>query len=232
MKVTTGQCDGVASGANGGTEVEARPRLLLPSDPEFAALEEETRPPAPAETSLRVDDLLEPRGMSRRNVLRLGALGVAGAALVGGRSLAEPYLSSRGLMSADGVFAAAATAITDAVYIEAFPTSPLILNPFTDELPVPKAERPADHSGWKSQPGPGPGQQSSLNNEQHQIWPSKIGYPDPIVYKLDVEVAQHSFTTSMVRPISKDGKPTVSFDENGKSRGTGDQKLPPSTIYG
>src|SRR3954447_18623517 len=168
MKVTTGQGDAVASGVDGGTEVEARPRLLLPSDPEFASLEEETRPPGPAETSLRVDDLLEPRGMSRRNVLRLGALGVAGAALVGGRSLAEPYLSSRGLMSADGVFAAAATAITDAVYIEAFPTSPLILKPFSDPLPIPPAAKPvpkSEYSSWAKPPGPGVGQQNSLGNQ-------------------------------------------------------------------
>src|SRR3954468_23382850 len=107
MKVTTGKGDGVASGVNGGTEVEARPRLLLPSDPEFAALEEETRPPAPAETSLRVEELLEPPrgGMSRGSVRRFAALGVAGAALLGPRAAPEPYLASRGLMSADGVFA-------------------------------------------------------------------------------------------------------------------------------
>src|SRR4051812_50066336 len=92
MKVTTGQGDAVASGVDGGAEVEARPRLLLPSDPEFAALEEETRPPAPAETSLRVEELLEPPrgGMSRRSVLRLGALGVARAAPGGTPAPAQP----------------------------------------------------------------------------------------------------------------------------------------------
>src|SRR4051794_37930003 len=200
MKVTTGQGDAVASGVDGGAEVEARPRLLLPSDPEFAALEEETRPPAPAETSLRVEELLEPPrgGMSRRSVLRLGALGVAGAALVGTRAAAEPYLASRGLMSADGVFAAAATAITDLVYLEAFPTSPLILNPFKDELKVPKAERPVSkgtYSGWAKPPGPGVGQQNSLGNQTHQKWVDDpdVKSRDPLVYKLDLRVAEHSF---------------------------------------
>ncbi|MFL6027305.1 MAG: hypothetical protein ACJ72K_10225, partial [Friedmanniella sp.] len=215
MKVTTGQGDAVASGVDGGAEVEARPRLLLPSDPEFAALEEETRPPAPAETSLRVEELLEPPrgGMSRRSVLRLGALGVAGAALVGTRAAAEPYLASRGLMTPDGVFAAAATAITDLVYLEAFPTSPLILNPFSDPLPVPRALVP--EKGWKNwaqPPGPGDGQQNSLRNERHQKWVTdpdvKSTISEPIVYKLDLKVASHSFTSSKVLPIDKDGKPT------------------------
>src|SRR3954451_5272865 len=219
MKVTTGQGDAVASGVDGGAEVEARPRLLLPSDPEFAALEEETRPPAPGETSLRVEELLEPPrgGMSRRSVLRLGALGVAGAALGGPRAAGEPYLASRGLMSADGVFAAAATAITDLVYIEAFPTSPLILNPFNDPLPVPKAAKPVSSgtfSSWAQPPGPGVGQQNSLGNQKHQKWSNdaEIKSPDPIVYKFDLRVAEHSFTTSKVLPIDKDGKSTISFD--------------------
>jgi FtsP/CotA-like multicopper oxidase with cupredoxin domain len=222
-----------------GDTAEARPQLLLPSDPEFATIEQTTREPEPQQaSSLSVEDLLEPEtpsGISRRTVLRLGALGVAGAALLGGRSLAEPYLSSRGLMSADGVFAAAATAISDAVYVEAFPTSPLILSPFTDELPIPKAATPvprAVYSNWPQPPGPGLGQQNSIGNETHQIWPSKIGYPDPLVYKFDVKVAQHSFTTSKVRPIDRNGQPTVAFGPDGKSLGTGDRTLPKSTIYG
>jgi hypothetical protein len=54
---------------------------------------------------------------------------------------------------------------------------------------------------------PGPGQQNSLRNEQHQIWPSRIGYPDPIVYKINVMVRTHAFTTSQVLPIGGDGQP-------------------------
>ncbi|MFL6063530.1 MAG: multicopper oxidase domain-containing protein [Friedmanniella sp.] len=240
MKVTTGQGDAVASGVDGGAEVEARPRLLLPSDPEFAALEEETRPPAPAETSLRVEELLEPPrgGMSRRSVLRLGALGVAGAALVGTRAAAEPYLASRGLMTPDGVFAAAATAITDLVYLEAFPTSPLILNPFSDPLNVPQALRPVSKDNWSkwAQP-PSKNQQNSLDNQTHQKWVTdadvKAKISEPIVYKLDLEVETHSFTTSKVLPIDKDGKPTISFDADGKTYPAGTERtLPLSTIYG
>ena len=78
-------------------------------------------------------------GMSRRTVLRLGAAGGAGAALIAAHGLGAPFLAQRGLLSADGAFAATSIALGDtALYIEDFPTSPLILSPFTDPLPVPR----------------------------------------------------------------------------------------------
>jgi hypothetical protein len=43
------------------------------------------------------------------------------------------------------------------IYIEAFPTSPLILSPFNDPLPIPKAMAPIAKSvvdTWSSPPGP------------------------------------------------------------------------------
>ena len=108
-------------------------------------------------------------------------------------ALAEPALAQQGLLSGNGVLAAAATAVADLVYIEAFPTSPLILAPFNDQLPIPKAlaagAPTSDTAAGRSRPGPGVGQQNSLGNERHQIWPSQIGYPDPIVYKIDVLLA-------------------------------------------
>jgi FtsP/CotA-like multicopper oxidase with cupredoxin domain len=177
----------------------------------------------------------EEGGLSRRTLLRLGAAGAAGVALTTGRGALEPYLAPKGLLSSNGVFAAAATALSDLVYTEAFPTSPLILTPFTDELPIPKAARPvskAEYSSWAKPPGPGHGQQNSLGNQAHQIWPSDIGYPDPIVYKFDLLVRGHAFTTSEVLPIDSNGKPTVSFD-GGKTVAAGKtRKLPLSTIYG
>ncbi len=126
--------------------------------------------------------------------------------------------------------------ITDAVYIEAFPTSPLILTPFRDQLPVPKALAPVSqsaYSGWSKPPGPGDGQQNSMQNERHQIWPSQIGYPDPIVYKIDLLVRQHAFTTSQVLPIDKNGRATTSFNSTGQTFAAGTRRtLPMSTIYG
>jgi hypothetical protein len=209
------------TGVQDTTDTSEPKRLLLPSDPGFDAIDEASRPQS---------------GLSRRSVLRLGALGAAGVAFAGGRALAEPYLAPRGLMSTEGVFAAAATAITDLVYLESFPTSPLVLSPFTDELPVPRAVAPvaqSDYTNWKYAPGPGDGEQNSMRNERHQKWPSSIGYPDPIVYKFDLKVAGHSFTTSKVLPIDKNGRPAVSYDAAGKTYPAGTvRELPLSTIYG
>jgi FtsP/CotA-like multicopper oxidase with cupredoxin domain len=175
-------------------------------------------------------------GLARRTLLRFGAAGGAVAAVAAARSWAGPLLTQTGITSADSAFAAASTALSGALYIETFPTSPLILSPFTDKLVVPKALAPVPktvYSRWPNPPGPGPGQQNSLRNERHQIWPSQIGFPDPIVYKINLLVRTHSFTTSQVLPIDKDGRPTVSFDAAGKAYSAGTKRtLPPSTIYG
>jgi FtsP/CotA-like multicopper oxidase with cupredoxin domain len=174
--------------------------------------------------------------MSRRAILRIGAAGTAAVGLQAAGSLLVPSLSQAGLLSPDGVFGAASIAWADAIYTEAFPTSPLILSPFTDKLPIPKALAPVPqsvYSGWAKPPGPGNGQQNSLGNERHQKWPDSVGYPDPIVYKIDVLVRGHAFTTSKVLPIDANGKPAVSFDAAGKSYAAGIQRtLPLSTIYG
>jgi FtsP/CotA-like multicopper oxidase with cupredoxin domain len=172
----------------------------------------------------------------RRAFLKLGVVGGAAVALGGAGSLIVPDLRRRGLMSADGVFDAASIAWSASLYKEVFPTSPLILSPFSDELPIPKALAPIDrndYSSWAKPPGGGDGQQNSLSNERHQIWPSKIGYPDPLVYKIDVQVSTHAFTTSQVRPINNLGLDTVSFDASGKKYPAGTiRTLPASTIYG
>jgi FtsP/CotA-like multicopper oxidase with cupredoxin domain len=184
--------------------------------------------------------------VSRRVALRLGAAGATGVALGAAGGLGGPYLARHGLLSADGTLAAAGTALADTFfYIEAFPTSPLILTPFVDKLPIPKALAPStDYTDWASPPGPGVGQQNGsdgrygtgfdkLGNETHQLWPSAIGFPDPIVYQLKLQVGTHSFTSSQVLPITSVGQPAVSFDETGKSYPAGTvRKLPPSTIYG
>src|SRR5215217_1666455 len=174
--------------------------------------------------------------VSRRNVLRFSAAGAAAFGLGAGRLVLEPALARKGLNSPEGVFGATSMAFADSLYTEEFPTSPLILSPFSDELPIPKAMRPtpkSEFTSWAKPPGPGVGQQNSLGTEQHQIWPDKIGYPDPIVYKIDVKVAQHAFTTSQVLPIDANGKPTASFDAAGKTYSAGTKRtLPKSTIYG
>src|SRR6478609_8222771 len=180
---------------------------------------------------------LEPGGIYRRTVLRLGAAGGLGAALVAARGFGGPVLAQQGLLSPDGAFAASSTTLGDLLfYVEAFPTSPLILSPFSDPLPIPKALAPvpvSTFSGWAKPPGPGVGQQNSFGSERHQIWPSALGYPDPIVYKIDLLLRTHSFTTSQVLPIDSNGKPTASFDAYGATYAAGTKRwLPMSTIYG
>src|SRR5690348_6855495 len=175
-------------------------------------------------------------GVSRRNILRAGAVGAAAVGLGAGKVLMAPTLQMRGLASPDGVFGAASMAFGDALYIEAFPTSPLILNPFTDPLLIPPAAKPltpAEVAALPLPPGPGVGQQNSLRNETHQIWPDAIGFPDPIVYKFDLLVRQHSFTSSQVLPINSLGQTVTSFDAAGNTYPAGTVRtLPPSTIYG
>jgi FtsP/CotA-like multicopper oxidase with cupredoxin domain len=175
-------------------------------------------------------------GFSRRLFLQAGAVGAAGAAATAAGVFGKPYLMKKGLWSPDGAFAATSTALGDALfYIENFPTSPLILHPFADPLPIPKALRPEpklDFTRWVEPPGPGLGQQNSRRNDRHQIWPGKVGYPDPIIYKIDVRVAKHRFTTSKVLPIDANGQPTISFDRGRRVEAGVQRTLPPSTIYG
>ena len=74
----------------------------------------------------------------RRAVLRAGAVGAAAVGPGAGTVLMAPILRGRGLLSADGVFDATSVALADSLYDEVFPTSPLILNPFTDPLLIPR----------------------------------------------------------------------------------------------
>src|SRR4051794_891768 len=131
----------------------------------------------------------ESGGISRRTLLRAGAGSAALLSVYGARSLVAPGLARQGLLNPDGIFTAASSGISDKLYLEDMPTSPLVLYPFTDPLYVPRALAPVPrsvYSNWPNPPGPGDGQQNSLRNERHQIWPSAIGAPDPLVYKLDL----------------------------------------------
>jgi len=186
--------------------------------------------------------------VSRRNVLRAGAVGAAAFGLGAGRLILEPSLAQKGFNSPNGVFGAATMAWADSLYDEKYPTSPLILNPFSDPLPVPKALRPVPKSVWSNWAHkPSKSAQNVSPSGQpvgtHQIWPTDIaGLPntlhqptatEPIVYKIDVKLGTHAFTTSPVMPIDDGGKPTESFDATGKRFAAGTvRNLPLSTIYG
>jgi FtsP/CotA-like multicopper oxidase with cupredoxin domain len=135
------------------------------------------------------------------------------------------------------------------VYIEAFPTSPLILTPFVDELVTPEALQPLDPTQWDSKGGlPSPDKQDALpycTNKyysdtyglelgKHQLWPGQgmtKGYysnTKPLVYQIKAEVGGHAFTSSQVQPIDSFGR-KVTPPGAGNSNPTG---LPLSTIYG
>jgi FtsP/CotA-like multicopper oxidase with cupredoxin domain len=164
---------------------------------------------------------LEKLRLSRRDMLKL-SMGGAGMFALTASGVVIPRVVGAG-------------ASGGSVYIEAFPTSPLILSPFNDALPIPKALAPVAKSvvdTWSSPPGPQ--NQDHVNGGApawtHQLWPGSgavSGYPLPLVYQIKLQVSTHDFTTSKVQPIGSDGRDVVPPDGLGGSR-----SLPSSTIYG
>ncbi len=172
--------------------------------------------------------------LPRSGFLKLGAASTAAIALGATAPAVVASLKRRGLLSVNGVFDAVSIALADAIYVEKFPTSPLILSPFRDPLPIPRALAPVPKDAWSAWKSPPRADcQNSMDNDRHQIWPGKIGYPEPIVYKIDLRVNTHAFTTSQVLPIDDNGEPAASFDAAGRTYAPGTLRtLPPSTIYG
>jgi FtsP/CotA-like multicopper oxidase with cupredoxin domain len=163
------------------------------------------------------------KNLSRRDVLKIGALGGAASAVGAMGVGAAAFGATR---------AEAQTACTGLQAIEANPTSPLILQPFTEALPVPKAARPIDPSvvaTWRNRPGSGVGQQDSAGGT-HQLYPGQgvvANYPQPKVYQNKVQVSPTSISSSPVRTL-------VGYtDPKGKiiSAGTVVAKLPESCGY-
>jgi FtsP/CotA-like multicopper oxidase with cupredoxin domain len=116
---------------------------------------------------------------------------------------------------------------------EPFPTSPFILSPFTDPLPIPVPLAPTPKSvvdTWVNPPDP---MRQDSDGSAHQYWPSRPPTPDlpvqaePLIYQIKLQVNEHSVTSSLVQPISKDGLPVTPPDGI-----AGPRRLPASTIYG
>src|SRR4051794_18747617 len=176
--------------------------------------------------------------LSRRDMLKVSA-GGAGVFALTPSGFAVPRGLARGGGGGGG-----------SVYIEAFPTSPLITAPFNDPLNVPKAMSASDPTTWDSLGGmPDPKKQDSLpasptkdyENKYHQVlgthqlWPgegvtSKYNWlsTTPLVYQIKLEVAGHAFTSSSVQPIDSSGR-NVTPPRGGNAN---PRKLPDSTIYG
>lgn len=163
------------------------------------------------------------KNFNRREMLKMG---LKTGVVLGGSTL----ISTRGI----GLTKAYGKQCTGLSPIEVFPTSPLILNPFHDPLPIPEPLAPSDPSTWATPPNP---QTSGLQDSSggvHQVGCKHLGLPDPVYYRMALRVGKHNFTTSPVLPIDKNGNPvklplgtTVIQNADGTVN-----SLPPSTIYG
>ena len=175
-------------------------------------------------------------GVTRRNVLRAGAVGIAAVGLGAGKVLMQPSLQRAGCCRPDGVFGAASTAIADSLYIEAFPVSPLILNPFNDPLLIPQALkplRPAEVAALTRRPARASVSRTRSATRRTRSGRTRSGSRTRSSTRSTCWSRQHSFTTSQVLPINALGQPTQSFDANGNTFPAGTVRtLPPSTIYG
>ncbi|HXD19790.1 MAG TPA: multicopper oxidase domain-containing protein [Vicinamibacterales bacterium] len=164
--------------------------------------------------------------LSRRELLRLG-----GAALVG--SVARPAwadtrMSSSCVEPRPPVLDILQGACAGGEAVEAYPTSPFILYPFTELLPIPKPLAPVPKSEvdlWSRPPGPGLCCQASdaAVTSTHQIWPSQL----PVIYQIKLKLAEHCVTTSKVQPINAAGQSVLPPDGI-----PGPRVLPASTIFG
>jgi len=161
--------------------------------------------------------------MKRRDLLKWGGSLVSASAA--GFSLGAPRASAQDLFQLPANYLCAGTG-----YIEVHPTSPVILNPFTQILPIPVPLQPVSLTEMMAAghpaPGPGLGQQDSNADTKHQLWPSQLGLPDPIFYRIQLQVSSHQFTDSYVQPIDDFGNPVIA------PNGVGVQRLPNSCIYG
>jgi FtsP/CotA-like multicopper oxidase with cupredoxin domain len=160
--------------------------------------------------------------VKRRDVLKLGGILALGSVATG----LEPVAAFAPEMESAAAPFAAAPGCRSGEADEKYPTSPLILFPFTDPLPIPEPLMPLSVNDLEQQPGrqsPGnaPGQQDS-HGHTHQIWTN----PD-LVYQMKLQVREHRFTSSKVQPINAKGLPVVPPD-----RIKGPRVLPASTIYG
>ena len=86
---------------------------------------------------------------------------------------------------------------------EPFPTTPFVLHPFTDPLPVPAPLAPCSPADLG---GPAPDRfYQDCDHGMHQVMPSDLGLPDPVYYKIKLQVAPHSFTICLILETLKMG---------------------------
>ena len=176
--------------------------------------------------------------LKRRDLLKFGS-----AILLGGAAGLRPRTSfslepSHGVCPLPFTPEISECPWNDDLFVEFYPTSPFILEPFRDPLPVPEPLQPSTLSeltlgGLYRAPGKGYGQQAYDGDafSTHSIWPTDIGLPDPVTYGrhylLTAKFGRHYFTSSKVQPIDAYGNDTVPPDGIPGSR-----YLPYSVIWG
>jgi FtsP/CotA-like multicopper oxidase with cupredoxin domain len=177
----------------------------------------------------------KPITLNRRDLLKLGSgLLIAGAAPM---RAAAAGLGRAGAMQINGPCNDGGP-----LYTEVYPTSPLLLEPFTQACPNPVPLRPSNPANWTAFPGardwarpdPRTGGRQDCDYIKHQVGFDKIpvgtktiAYPEPLYYRLALQVGEHNFTSSKVLPIQANG-----FPVGLGAPGYGQITLPGSTIYG
>jgi len=174
----------------------------------------------------------------RRRLLKFGGAALIGAAteFPAGKASADEQ-ATLCAFKADPASLAESPCTGQKVETEFLPTSPFILSPFVDDLPIPQPLEPlvgpqAMTDLGMLAPSPGPGRQSSNGTTTHSVWPSDIKaadgkpLPEPICYLVRLQNATHSWTSSKVQPINAQGQ-----DVTAPGRAPGPQTLPPSDIW-
>jgi FtsP/CotA-like multicopper oxidase with cupredoxin domain len=174
--------------------------------------------------------------LNRREWLRLGGGTLAAAAA--GLRIGALHAAEGNPQMGDGL-----TPCLDGgpLYTEIFPTSPFVLEPFTQNFPNPMPMKPSDPATWTSlgardwaRPDSRTGGRQDVDYITHQVGydaipvgTKTIKYPLPLYYRLALQVGQHNFTASKVLPIQSNGFPIGPL-----APGYGQTHLPASTIYG
>ena len=155
-------------------------------------------------------------GIGRRTVLRVGAVGGVGLGLATAQGLVVPALQEQGpVVGGRGVLRVRDHDRRPAALHRGVPDQPADPGAVQGRAADPEGAAPpeSEYEDWDKPAGTraGPAELAGQRAAPDVAEPD-LGYPDPIVYKIDLQVSTHDFTTSQVLPITTNGKPTVSFD--------------------